>query len=193
MPCPTAVDRLWRASGRSGPAAKHAAPCLAMAMACVPPLVSALTAPTAGRVCRADVHPLQAGGTVLVPNLLQRHGVRERLAQALARELGLEGTRTCDIKKAERAALVGEGAPAAQACRTPWRGPGTGAFAAVAGRGLGGRVCWARGGGLCLAKRSLARRSVGRGGGVGGSRCVPGGAGTRSHGGAGMASSTIAC
>ncbi|EFJ44188.1 hypothetical protein VOLCADRAFT_106515 [Volvox carteri f. nagariensis] len=48
----------------------------------------------------------QAGGTALVTTLLQRHGVRERLAEALVSELGLVDRRVCDVKKAERAALV---------------------------------------------------------------------------------------
>ncbi|GLC46001.1 hypothetical protein PLESTB_001029100 [Pleodorina starrii] len=49
---------------------------------------------------------IRAGGTALVTTLLQRHGLRERLAEALVSELGLGGRRVCDVKKAERAALV---------------------------------------------------------------------------------------
>ncbi len=44
--------------------------------------------------------------------LLQRHGLRERLADALAAELGLGGVRVCDLKRGQRAALVsGAGVP----------------------------------------------------------------------------------
>ncbi|GIL91209.1 hypothetical protein Vretifemale_18904, partial [Volvox reticuliferus] len=49
---------------------------------------------------------IRAGGMVLVTTLLQRHGLRERLAEALVSELGLGDRRVCDVKKAERAALV---------------------------------------------------------------------------------------
>ncbi|KXZ54090.1 hypothetical protein GPECTOR_5g195 [Gonium pectorale] len=49
---------------------------------------------------------IRAGGTMLVTTLLQRHGLRERLAEALVAELGLVGRRVCDVRKAERAALV---------------------------------------------------------------------------------------
>ncbi|MEW5301926.1 MAG: hypothetical protein WDW36_004750 [Sanguina aurantia] len=49
---------------------------------------------------------LQAGGTAQVNNLLQRNGVRERLADALCSELGLESKRLCELKRSEREALV---------------------------------------------------------------------------------------
>lgn len=49
---------------------------------------------------------LQAGGTAQVNNLLQRNGVRERLADALCSELGLETKRLCELKRSEREALV---------------------------------------------------------------------------------------
>lgn len=49
---------------------------------------------------------MQAGSTALVPNQLQRHGLKERLAEALAAELGLTARRVCDLRKQERAALV---------------------------------------------------------------------------------------
>ncbi|GLI62363.1 hypothetical protein VaNZ11_004982 [Volvox africanus] len=49
---------------------------------------------------------IRAGGSALVTTLLQRHGLRERLADALVSELGLGGRRVCDVKKADRAALV---------------------------------------------------------------------------------------
>ncbi|KAG2453062.1 hypothetical protein HYH02_002395 [Chlamydomonas schloesseri] len=49
---------------------------------------------------------LRAGSTAQVANLLQRNGLKERLAEALTAELGLTGRRVCDLRKQERAALV---------------------------------------------------------------------------------------
>ncbi|KAG2490098.1 hypothetical protein HYH03_011404 [Edaphochlamys debaryana] len=49
---------------------------------------------------------IRGGGTAQVATLLQRHGLRERLAEALAAECGLTGRRVCDVNRAERAALV---------------------------------------------------------------------------------------
>ncbi|KAG2437439.1 hypothetical protein HXX76_006089 [Chlamydomonas incerta] len=49
---------------------------------------------------------LRAGSTAQVANLLQRNGLKERLAEALAAELGLSERRVCDLRKQERAALV---------------------------------------------------------------------------------------
>eukprot|EP00198_Chlamydomonas_reinhardtii_P005105 XP_001694441.1 predicted protein [Chlamydomonas reinhardtii] len=53
-----------------------------------------------------DLSHHAAGSTALVPNQLQRHGLKERLAEALAAELGLTARRVCDLRKQERAALV---------------------------------------------------------------------------------------
>jgi hypothetical protein len=41
-----------------------------------------------------------------VGTLLRRHGVRERLADALCAQAGVEGRRMCELKKAERQALL---------------------------------------------------------------------------------------
>ncbi|KAJ9534923.1 hypothetical protein QJQ45_029583 [Haematococcus lacustris] len=49
---------------------------------------------------------LQVGGSVLVSTVLQRGGVRERLADALCLELGLVGRRVSELKKTERLALI---------------------------------------------------------------------------------------
>ncbi|GFR47749.1 hypothetical protein Agub_g9514 [Astrephomene gubernaculifera] len=49
---------------------------------------------------------IRSGGTLLVSTLLQRHGLRERLAEALVTEAGLLGTRVCDVRKSQRAQLV---------------------------------------------------------------------------------------
>jgi predicted flavoprotein YhiN len=41
-----------------------------------------------------------------VGTLLRRHGVRERLADALCAQAGVEGRRMCELKKGERQALL---------------------------------------------------------------------------------------
>ena len=49
---------------------------------------------------------MQAGGPAYVSSVLQRCGVRERLADALCQELGLTERRMADLRQAERKALV---------------------------------------------------------------------------------------
>jgi predicted flavoprotein YhiN len=49
---------------------------------------------------------LQQQGTLQVSTLLRRHGVRERLADALCTQLSVEGKKMCELKKTERQALL---------------------------------------------------------------------------------------
>ncbi|KAI8475412.1 MAG: hypothetical protein J3K34DRAFT_517435 [Monoraphidium minutum] len=49
---------------------------------------------------------LQGGGAALVSTILQRGGVRERLAAALCASLGLTGRAAAQVRREERAALV---------------------------------------------------------------------------------------
>lgn len=49
---------------------------------------------------------LGAGGTLQVGNMLQRCGIKERLADALCSELHISGKRLCDLKKQERLSLL---------------------------------------------------------------------------------------
>lgn len=49
---------------------------------------------------------LQTNATALVTTIMQRAGLRERLAQALAHEAGAVGVRAADLKKTQRAALL---------------------------------------------------------------------------------------
>ncbi len=49
---------------------------------------------------------LQQQGTLQVNTMLRRHGVRERLADALCTQLSIDGKKMCELKKTERQALL---------------------------------------------------------------------------------------
>lgn len=49
---------------------------------------------------------LQAGGGATVSALLRRHAIPQRLADALSKQLQLDGRRLAELKKNERMALV---------------------------------------------------------------------------------------